>query len=340
MTEVKPFRVAIIGAGNIAGAHYRGYTAAGAQLVAIAEPFEVTRQRRETEWGVPGYATVEELLEKADFEAVSICTPNAYHHGLTLAAAKAGKHILCEKPLSMSIEQCDEMIQVCREAGVVLQTGHHLRSNLYVEQAKQIIDAGGIGDITFIRLRQAHDWSGSETVSPAFGSIAQAGGGTMLDNGCHMYDLARHFAGDVKSIFARTATLKYDIEVEDVSVASLEFASGALGSVENSWTATGWEEGFWVYGTQGVLECQIRNGIPRYLKHITRIGGNRDWSRPDEVLYSFTSEGGHPRQVVNFMRSIREGQKVICTGEDGRESVRLVLQGYESARNGQVVTLL
>jgi predicted dehydrogenase len=336
-----PLRVALVGAGGIALTHYKSYVAAGADVVAIAEPFEATRLTREKEWGVRGYASLEELLALEDIEAVSVCTPNAYHFAATVTAAKAGKHVLCEKPLSMSLDQCEEMIRVAKKAGVVLQTGHHLRSNVLVERAKELIQSGAIGRVTFIRLRQAHDWGGNKAVRPSFGLLEHSGGGTLLDNGCHMMDLARNLGGNVKNLFARMATIgawETTVEVEDTSVVTLELESGALASVENAWTATGWEEGFWVYGTHGALECTNRLG-PRVLRHVHRTSPGTTWDKLDETIYRFADEGGHSRAIVNFIRSIREGTPVICTGEDGLESVRLVLASYDSAKKRKLIDL-
>ena len=337
-----PFRAGLVGAGGIATTHFKGYIKAGALVMGFAEPFESTRILREKEWGVKGYSSLDEMLEapsleSGQLEAVSICTPNAFHFESTLKAARAGKHILCEKPLSMSLEECAEMIRVCQESGVVLQTNHHLRSNLLVQAAKKLIDSGAIGDVSFVRLRQAHDWGGSKTVRPSFGLFQNSGGGTLLDNGCHMMDLARYFCGEVGSLYARTASLRPDIEVEDVGLVSLEFKNGAIGSVEASWNATGWEEGFWVYGTDGALECTNRLG-KRVLKHVHRSsGGGRD--EVDVTVHDFNEEGGHPLAVQNFIRSVREGTPVICTGQDGLESVRLVLAAYESARENRALEI-
>jgi predicted dehydrogenase len=336
--EGTPFRVALIGAGGIANAHYKGYTAAGAVIVGFVDPFELTRARREVEWKIKGYSSFDELLAAEDFEAVSICTPNAFHAPSTIRAAKAGKHVLCEKPLSMSLEDCQKMIDAAADANVVLQTGHHLRANLLVEKSKELISSGAIGRVTFIRLRQTHDWGGNKTIADSFGKLANSGGGTLLDNGCHMFDLARNLGGNVKNIFARTATLGFDVEVEDVGTASLEFESGALGSVESSWTATGWEEGWWVYGTDGALECTNRLGT-RKLRHAYRTSSGTDWNTLDETMYSFADEGGHSREIIAFINSVRHGTPVICTGRDGLESVRLVLKAYESAKVNQPLEL-
>jgi len=331
-----PLKVGIIGAGGVSIFHYEGYTAGGAKVVAIADRDPVALARRQQEWNIPrGYGTVEELVADPDIEAVSVCLPNALHHPATLAAARAGKHVLCEKPISLSLDKAEEMIRVCREAGVVLQTGHHLRTESAALKAKAMIDSGELGRVTFMRLRQAHDWAGAKSVRDSFGTFANAGGGTLLDNGCHMMDLARYFGGDVREVFARTATLGFDVEVEDTAITTLVFESGALGSVENAWTATGWEVGFWIYGTEGALEYTNRTGT---LVHRFRTSPGTTFADPDLATYTFGGLDAHSACLVAFLEAIRGEREVVCTGEDGLEAVKLVLAAYESARSGQAVS--
>ena len=344
MTQASaPLNVAIIGAGAISQRHFEGYEMAGAKVVAFADPSESIRTSRESEWRARGYLDFAELLEREEVQAVSVCTPNAYHAPAALAALTRGIHVLCEKPLSLDLAACDELIAAGHASGAILQVNHHLRSSPTAQTARRLIEEGRIGRVTFMRLRQAHDWGGAAQVRGAFASLSASGGGTLLDNGCHMMDSARYFGGDVANIFARTATLKFDIEVEDTSVASLSFVSGALGSVENAWTATGWEESFAVYGTEGALECSNRLGRPR-LRFVTRSPGSGNWGQTDETWYDFAGldEGAHAhhRSVTAFVSSITQGTPVVCTGEDGRESVRLVLGGYQSARSGLPINLL
>ncbi len=332
-------KIGIIGAGNIAAHHVKGYVSNGAEIVAIADVSVAMLERRKKDWNVERvYTDYNELLAQSDVEAVSICTPNAYHHPATLAAAKAGKHILCEKPLSLSLEQAQEMIDTCKKAGVILQINHHLRSNPAAYKAKQMIDAGDLGIINFIRLRQAHDWGGLAKVSDNFGKLSLAGGGTMLDNGCHMFDLASYFGGEVTEIYARIATLKFEIEVEDVSSSSLQFKSGALGQVENAWNATGWEEGFWIYGSKGSLEYTNRYGKP-IMRHSYRFSPGTNWDTTDVTNYDFTGESNHTRHIGNFLAAIRGEREVICKGEDGMQAVKLVLASYESAKQNKPIQI-
>lgn len=332
-------KVGIIGVGGIAGAHYKGYVANGAKVVAIADVNPAALEARQREWDISHLFTdYRDLLKLQEIEAVSVCTPNALHYPATIAAVKAGKHILCEKPISLSLAEATAMIKAAAKAKVTLQINHHLRSNGAGFKAKQILDSGALGRVTFIRLRQAHDWGGNLQVRDSFGKKTLAGGGTLLDNGCHMFDLARYFGGPVEEIFARIGTLKFPIEVEDTAHASLRFTNGALGEVEASWSATGWEEGFWIYGTLGALEYTNRYGKP-VLRHSFRASPGTTWAEPDVALYDFAGEPNHTRHVGNFLAAIRGERPVICTGQDGLEAVRLVLASYESARLNQPIQL-
>ena len=339
-----PLKVGIIGTGGISNAHFLGYKAAGAQVVAIADVNSEALATRQKEWDVAkGYADAAELLADPEVQAVSICTPNAYHHPATLAAAKAGVHILCEKPISLNLELAQEMITAAKEAGVIFQIGHHMRSNQASAKAKAMIDAGELGRITSMKFRQAHDWGGEETVRASFATLASSGGGTLLDNGCHMFDLARYFGGDVAEVYARTATLKYEVEVEDTSFVTMRFTSGTLASVENTWSATGWDESFAIYGTKGSLEYGNRLDDGPTLRHRFRNSPNTTWGGTDVSAHSFFTQplvnNNHILHINNFLAAIRGERDVICTGEDGLRAVRLVLESYKSAHLNQPVQL-
>lgn len=332
-------KVGVIGVGGVSRFHFEGYAAAGAEVVAAADVHTSALKEAQQRWSVPrGYHDYQSLLNDPEIQAVSVCLPNAMHHPVTIAAAQAGKHVLCEKPISLSLTQAQEMIDACHQAGVILQTGHHLRTNPYAAQAHELIQSGALGRLTYLRLRQAHDWGGALTVRPSFGSLEHAGGGTLLDNGSHMMDLSRYFAGNVREVFARTATLGFDVEVEDTSVVSLQFESGALGVVENAWTATGWEEGFWIYGTRGALEYTNRTGTPE-MRHVFRSSPGTTFTEIDATTYRFAGLEPHARGVMAFLQAIRGEREVVCTGEDGMEAVRLIQASYTSARLGQPVLL-
>jgi predicted dehydrogenase len=338
MSSPRSFRIGIIGTGDIARAHHKGYVAAGADVVAICDSNPDQLAKRQHDWDVAaGFTDYRDMLGDPAIDAVSICTPNSSHHPITLAAASAGKHVLCEKPVSLDLDQAQEMIDVCEQAGVVYQVGHHLRSWAAAAKAKELVDAGTIGHIAHIRLRQAHDWGGGGPRG-VFGSKAHSGGGTLLDNGCHLFDLARYFGGNVDNVFARISTRKFEIEVEDTGIASLGFESGAIGTIETGWTVTGFDEGFWITGTEGTLSCDIHTGA-NTLHHHYRLPGAPSGNDHTVVSHNFVTALPHTQHVANFLASIRGERPVICTGADGQESVRLALASYESAEQHSPVTI-
>ncbi|MEJ2665727.1 MAG: Gfo/Idh/MocA family oxidoreductase [Deinococcales bacterium] len=336
--ESEPVRVAVIGTGSISRRHVEGYREAGATVVAVCDVDEAALERRAREWAVTRrYRDFTRMFADGGFDAVSIAAPTAVHHPATLAAAAAGVHVLVEKPIALSLTLADEMIDACRKAGVLMQVNHQLRSGGPAKRAKELLDAGAIGRVTYVRLRQAHDWAGLG-VRPSFATRASSGGGTLLDNGCHLMDLARFFGGRVDEVFARTASLQYDVEVEDTAVVSLRYADGALGTVETAWTATGWEQGFWVYGTAGALEFTNRFG-PEVLRHSYRDSPGTSWGDTDVTTYAFAGTGPHSRHIKAFVDAVRGRGAVACSGEEGREAVRLVLAAYDSAAQGRPLAL-
>jgi len=294
---------------------------------------------RATNWGVKRtYTDYRAMFEEGGFDVVSIAAPTAVHHPATLAAAAAGVHVLVEKPMALDLALADEMIAACADAGVVLSVNHQLRSSGPARKAKELLDAGVIGSLTHLRLRQAHDWGG-QGVRPSFATRASSGGGTLLDNGCHMADLARFFGGTVVEVFARAATIAYDVEVEDTAHLSLAFADGAIGTLETAWTATGWEEGFWLYGTEGAIESTNRHGPPT-VRHSYRASPGGSWDTTDVATYTFTGYPSHTRHVMAFLAAVRGEGPVVCTGEDGREAVRLILTAYDSSARRLPVAML
>jgi predicted dehydrogenase len=198
-----------------------------------------------------------------------------------------------------------------------------------VERARAAIAAGTLGRITFLRFRQAHDWAGATTLGPTFRTRALAGGGTLLDNGCHLFDLARYLGGEVTHAWAQGATLGFAAEVEDTATASLRFASGALGHVETQWTATGWEMSFAVYGTRGALEYSDRSGRP-VLRYLHRGPADTAWADVTEETWSEPAGSDHTRAVGAFIEAVRGERPPLCTGADGLAAVGIALACYRS----------
>lgn len=334
----QPLRAAVVGTGNISTNHLRGYRAAGVEVVAACDVNPAALSACQLEWGIErGYTDMAEMFAAGGFELVSVAAPTAVHHPATMMAARAGVHVLVEKPIALDLRLADQMIAACREAGVVLMVNHQLRSSGPARKARELISAGVIGAVSHVRLRQAHDWGGEE-VRPSFTTRASSGGGTLLDNGCHLADLANYFGGRVDEVYARIATLRYAVEVEDTAHVSFRYDGGALGVIEAAWTATGWEEGFWVYGSEGALESTNRYGPPT-LRHAYRGSVGGSWDQTDVTSYSFAGTDAHLQHMLAFVAAVKGEGPVVCSGEDGREAVRLILTAYDSAQRNLPVKM-
>ena len=222
----------VIGAGGIA----RRKTIPGmlkaknCKLVAVMDPVDIGQIA--AEFKVPGvYTTEAELLADPNIEAVYIASPVSCHLPQIEMAAKAGKHILCEKPLTLTVKQAQQAIEACGEAEVFLQEGYMMKFHGAHQEIKRLIDDGRLGKITYMRA-QLSCWyppiEGAWRQDPKTG-----GGGALMDMATHLYDLLEHFAGPVRQVAALTGRLVQDYKSEDASTTLLEFDNGAQATVDS-----------------------------------------------------------------------------------------------------------
>jgi len=332
--------VGIIGAGGISEAHAQGYLGIPqkAKIVGVADIDKKSAKQKARKWGAPSwYPNFEDLVKGDDVEAVSVCTPTYTHARISLAAMNAGKHVLCEKPIAMNLSEADEMIRISEEEKVVLQIGHHNRFDPIFEETKEIIDNGTIGRICQVKARQAHGWGWAKGKPRSwFAEPDKSGGGTLLDNGCHLFDLLRWLVGEAETISAYVGRLVYDIQVEDNGVAILQFKNGAIGEVDTSWSYRGdlFENYIKVYGSEGtIIADPVRRKLlvhSRFLKPKKLRG----WITP-----FITPANAHTREIQDFIDCILEGKKPRVSGEDGKRSLELVFAAYTSSKRGERISL-
>jgi predicted dehydrogenase len=228
---VDKLRIGVIGAGGIArrrtiAAIQRGSTCA---VVAVMNPSRSAGIA--AEFGIPrAYEREEDLLADPAVEAVYIATPLHLHGAQIRAAARAGKHVLCEKPLALDLAEADAAIAACRAAGVVLQEGYMMPFHGAHRAAKALIDAGRLGKLVSLRA-QLSCWypriAGAWRQDPA-----KSGGGALIDLATHLYGLLEHFAGPIRRLACFAGTLVQDYPCDDASTTMLEFASGAHATVD------------------------------------------------------------------------------------------------------------
>ncbi|MBP5622949.1 MAG: Gfo/Idh/MocA family oxidoreductase, partial [Thermoguttaceae bacterium] len=224
----------IVGCGMISTFHARAIREIGAELVACYDQVPAASERVSREFGCKAYQDFKEFLADPDVQIVTVGTPSGAHLDPAVAAAKAGKHVIVEKPLEVTTERCDQIIDACEKAGVTLSTVFPSRFHQSSQQLKKAIEAGRFGKLTlgdaivkWYRTQQYYDsgvWRGTWKLD---------GGGALMNQAIHSVDLLLWLMGDVEEVSALTGLVAHEnIEVEDVCVASLRFKNGALGLLE------------------------------------------------------------------------------------------------------------
>ncbi|MFH5181853.1 Gfo/Idh/MocA family protein [Paenibacillus sp. TAB 01] len=253
----QPLKFAIVGAGVIAHFHAKALShLAGGELVAVADNQpEVGRQFAET-YGIPSvYTDYEEMLKRDDIDCICVCTPSGLHGEVVIAAAQAGKHVFCEKPLEITSEKMQRMIDVCRQNRVKLGCVFQRRVMPASLAVKKAVEAGKLGKpllgdayLKYYRSPEYYRSAGWR------GTWELDGGGALMNQGVHGIDVIQWLMGDVQSVFAYSAALARDIEVEDTAVAVLKYKSGAFGVIQGTTSVyPGLETSFALHGEKGSI---------------------------------------------------------------------------------------
>jgi len=319
-------RIGLIGAGGIAGAHVAGYlrNPETVTFAAVADPVREAAERRAGDTGAAIYADYTTMLAEADIDAVDICLPHHLHKDAIVAAARAGKHILCEKPLCLSPEEAAEVDAAVTEAGVTLMCAHNQLFLPAVATARELIDAGTLGRVYEVRTTDSFYNDFDPSTMGWRAHAATSGGGELIDTGYHPTYLLLHLAGgspvEVTSLLA-THRLTF-MEGEDSAQVLVRFDNGVIGSLVTSWAyqpADGTEK-FSVVGELGSLTS---DGTTLRL----RLRGDAEPTvYAPEPVHEFGEE------IAHFARSILDGTRPLHTQKEGIEVLGIILAAYESAR--------
>ncbi len=330
-----PIRVALIGCGIISENHigaYREHTDRARIVVCC----DLDRDKASARAALVGDARVvtrfEDVLTDAEVDAVEICTPHHLHLDAVISAAKAGKHILCQKPLARTLDDCDAMISAAETAGVVLYYGETNRTLPAATLAKQAIAEGRIGTLIGIQARAAY-WQGGEYMTTHWRYDPNiTGGGQLLDGGIHAVDLMLHIGGPAEAVSCFTTRFRAELGGEDTAVVNLRFAGGPLGSLFTSQASGVWihDANFIAFGTEGTLTLGgtggalvlHRHDLPDRRQVLLEKNGNSFAVMTGRYLDTVFGVGGNP-----------------SPGSVGRENLAVVLAAYESARLGREVVL-
>jgi predicted dehydrogenase len=338
------FHVGLVGSGNISETHARAVLEAeDVELAAHWGRNAAAAARLAERYGGRAFGTVEELLAHRPLDAVIIGTPSGVHAEHAIAAARHGLHVLVEKPLEVSTARIDEVLRECARAGVTLGVIFQDRTAPDLVWLKRLIDDGAMGAPLLasasVRWYRPPEYY---SASPWRGTRALDGGGALMNQGIHTVDLLLWLYGPVARVSAVAATALHRIEVEDTVVATLEFAGGALGTLEVTTAAyPGMPRRVELTGTEGTIVVEGDRVSRIALRTAPAVvppkhAGNANASASSPVV---TDVSGHRRVIEDFVTAVRDRRPPVCDGAEGRRSVALIEAIYRSASTGASVVL-
>jgi UDP-N-acetyl-2-amino-2-deoxyglucuronate dehydrogenase len=328
--------VGILGAGMVARYHQQATAACadlGVRLVGVGHPEPARGQAIAAAFGAPRMDPAA-LLAHPEVDIISICTPSGNHAAEAIAAAQAGKHVLVEKPMALTLADADRMIAVARQAGVRLGVVLQRRTEPAFQQLRAAVAKGELGGLTLGVVTMPYHRPQSYYEQAGWrGTWGADGGGVLMNQGIHLIDLLVWLMGDPVAVQAEAATLRRAIEVEDTLAATLRFASGAMAVVAATTTAEpGFPHRIEIYGDRGGVQIED-NGAIRWATPQQRVDIRNKGS-------AAAGAGGDPRAIgptghINVMRefigAVREGRAPAIDGAEGRRSLATVLAIYEAA---------
>ena len=338
----REFQIAFVGCGRISRNHFDAIrNVEGLRLSAVADSDPERARAAGEEQRVPCYTSYTEMLSAAECDIVTIATPSGLHSAQGVAAARAGKHVITEKPMAITLDQADALVEACDAAGVKLFVVKQNRLNPAVQLLKRAVDKGRFGRIylanTTVRWNRPQEYYDAASWRGTW----EFDGGAFMNQASHYVDLIQWLLGPVESVVAKTATQARKIEAEDSGVAVLKFRSGALGVIEvNVLTyPRNWEGSITIIGERGT--AKIGGTAVNKVEHWMFA----DYDDDDKVVESAATNPpsvygfGHEGYYRNVLSVLRGQAQPETDGRAGRKSLELILGIYESAKTGRDVPL-
>jgi predicted dehydrogenase len=342
-------RVALIGAGFISEIHAESYRrfVPDAELVGVYSRTAEHARAFAGRHGIASWSTdLAGTLARDDCDVVDVCLPNHLHAQVAIAAAGAGKHVIVEKPLCLTLAEADAMIAACAAHDRKLMYAEELCFAPKYERVRALVREGAVGSVYFLRQCEKH----SGPHSSWFYDPAQSGGGALMDMGCHGFGWCRWMLGDGRRPVSVYAQMQAGLlhasrtRCEESSLAIVEFEEGVVGMVENSWAKLGgMEDRIEVCGTGGVVYADLFQGNSAltysekgYGYAMEKAGPTTGWTFTN-VEEAFNQ--GYPHELRHFIDCVRGDTPPAVTGEDGRAVLEMLNAAYYSARIGRKVAL-
>ncbi|ADU28769.1 Gfo/Idh/MocA family protein [Evansella cellulosilytica] len=339
MTTLK---IAVIGCGSIAKhrhlVEYANHPEAN--VVAVCDIVDERAQEMAELYDANAYTNYETLLQEEEIDAISVCLPNYLHGPVTIAALKAGCHVLCEKPMATSQEEADEMIQVAKEKGKKLMIAHNQRFVASHEKAKKLIESGEVGRVYSFRSTFGHGgpetWSADGKESWFF-KKDEAFIGAMGDLGVHKADLLRYILGEefveVASFIEGNA--KENSDVDDNAVCILRTESGVIGTLAASWAYTAKEDNSTIiYAEKALLRLE---DDPTYSLIVEYANGESVYYQLGQIQSNEDGGQNNTHVIENFIESIKNNTESVISGTEGMKSLKVILKALESSAENKIV---
>lgn len=343
---MKSIGFGIIGSGMIADIHARAIgKISGSSLVAVFNPSGSKARTFGEKFGCRGYDKIEEFLADPELDAVIVATPSGLHLDGALAAINAGKAVLVEKPIEITLERIDRIIKAAKEKDVILGGIFHSRYFEIPQLIKRTIESGRLGKIAladaYVKWFRSQEYYDSGKWR---GTWALDGGGALMNQSIHAIDLLQWFMGPVTEISGHCTTLAHErIEVEDTAVATLKFANGAFGVIEGTTCAwPGYMKKLEIYGSEGSIVMEEESLKVWDMKNPT--------AKDEEIVRKYIGKGsaqnggagdpstlgyeGHKLEITDFADAVRNHRKPMIDGEEARKAVEIILAIYQSSRDG------
>ena len=345
---MKKTKIAILGSGFISEIHLESYHrfVPDAEVVSLYSRSHDRAQALAKKFRVPKtFTDLQQAITESDCEVVDICLPNFLHARATIAAANAGKHVILEKPLCLTLEEADQMIEACRKNDRKLMYAEELCFAPKYERVRKLVQEDAVSQIYLMKQCEKHggphaDW---------FYDVKLSGGGVLMDMGCHGLAWFRWMLGGkpkALSVYAQMNTVLHGARTkgEDNCITIVEFEKGVVGMSENSWAKHGgMDDKVEIHGTGGVIYADLFMGNAAltysqkgYGYAMEKAGSTQGWTF---TMFEEAFNQGYPQELKHFVDCVRQDKEPLVTGEDGRAVLEMIYAAYQSARTGEKVPL-
>lgn len=336
-------KVGVIGCGSIAQKrHLIEYDAnEHTEIVAVCDVVEDRAKEIGEKYQAQAFTDYEELLKLEEIDVISVCLPNYLHAPVSVASLKAGKHVLCEKPMATTVMEANEMIQAAEESGKTLMIGHNQRFVSSHQKAKQLIDSGKVGKVYSFRTTFGHGgpegWSIDGKESWFFNG-EQAVIGALGDLGVHKADLIRYLLGEVSEVGAMVETSAKDhSQVDDNAVSILKMENGAIGTLTASWSyKMSGDNSTVIYGEKAILRLEED---PDYSLIVQYTNGEVVKYELDKIQTNEEAGQTDSHVIDHFVDCILNNKPPLITGEEGKRSLEVILASLESKEEKRIIKL-